>query len=132
MCLSLYDWAKYRSTKGAVKLHTLLDYDGCLPVYVNVTEGKVSGNKATYDMAISSGSVVVADRGYVDFKLLNNWNQSKINFVVRLKDNIKIISNGEKPLPENKYHEIIKDEEILLFEKDTREKYPEKLRRVVV
>jgi len=131
LCLSLYDWAKYRSTKGAVKLHTLLDYDGCLPVYVNVTEGKVADNKAAYDIAIPSGSVVVADRGYVDFTLLYGWDQAKINFVVRLKDNIKFIPYAEKPLPD-KYPEIIKDEEILLFEKNTREKYPEKLRRVVV
>jgi hypothetical protein len=85
LCLSLYDWAQYRSTKGAVKLHTLLDYDGCLPVYINVTDGKVSDNKAAYKISIPPGSVVVADRGYVDFKLLNNWNKSKINFVVRLK-----------------------------------------------
>ncbi len=132
LCLSLYDWAQYRSTKGAVKLHTLLDYDGCLPVYINVTDGKVSDNKAAYKISIPPGSVVVADRGYVDFKLLNNWNKSKINFVVRLKNNIKYIPYGERPLPENKHPEILKDEEILLFEEDTREKYPEKLRRIVI
>ena len=132
LCLSLYDWAKYRSTKGALKLHTLLDYDGCLPVYINVTDGKVSDNKAAYKITIPSGSVVVADRGYVDFNLLYNWDQAKINFVIRLKDNIKFIPYGERPLPENKYPEIIKDEEILLFEKNTREKYPDKFRRVAI
>jgi len=132
LCLSLYDWAKYKSTKGAIKLHTLLDYDGCLPVYINVTDGKVSDNKAAYDINIPSGSVVVADRGYVDFKLLNTWNQSKINFVVRLKDNIKFISYGERPLPEDKNPDILIDEDIMLFEEATRKKYPGKLRRVVV
>lgn len=132
LCLSLYDWAKYKSTKGAIKLHTLLDYDGCLPVYINVTDGKVSDNKAAYDINIPSGSVIVADRGYVDFKLLNTWNQSKINFVVRLKDNIKFISYGERPLPDNKYPDILIDEVIMLFEEATRKKYPDKLRRVVI
>ncbi len=71
LCLSLYDWAKYRNQKGAIKLHTLLDYDGCLPVYVHAGDGKLSDNKAAYHIKIPSGSVVVADRGFVDFKLLS-------------------------------------------------------------
>lgn len=79
LCLSLYDWAKYTSTKGAVKLHTLLDYDGCLPVYIHVTDGKVADNTAAYFVKIPTGSVVVADRGYVDFKLLNKWDEDKVN-----------------------------------------------------
>lgn len=90
-----------------------------MPVYINVTDGKVSDNKAAYDINIPSGSVVVADRGYVDFKLLNTWNQSKINFVVRLKDNIKFISCG-RPLPEDKNPDILIDEDIMLFEEATR------------
>ncbi|MBK8981984.1 MAG: IS4 family transposase [Ignavibacteria bacterium] len=132
LCLSLYDWAKYKSTKGAVKLHTLLDYDGCLPVYIHVTDGKVPDNKAAYFVKIPSGSVVVADRAYVDFNLLNKWDEAKINFVVRLKDNVQFIPYGERPLPENKDSNILKDEVILLFKEDTRAKYPEKLRRVAV
>lgn len=132
LCLSLYDWAKYTSTKGAVKLHTLLDYDGCLPVYIHVTDGKVADNTAAYFVKIPTGSVVVADRGYVDFKLLNKWDEDKVNFVVRLKENIKFISYAERPLPENKASNILKDEEILLFEEDTRAKYPKKLRRIAV
>ena len=132
LCLSLYDWAKYRSTKGAVKLHTLLDYDGCLPVYIHVTDGKTADNKAAYFIKIPTGSVVVADRAYVDFKLLNKWNEDKINFVVRLKENVKFIPYAERPLPENKDSNILKDEEILLFEEATRSKYPKKLRRIAV
>ena len=131
LCLSLYDWAKYTSTKGAIKLHTLLDYDGCLPVYIHVTDGKVSDNNAAYHVKIPSNSVVVADRAYVDFKLLNQWDEDKINFAVRLKENIKYIPYGERPLPE-KDPSILKDEMILLFEEKTREKYPKKLRRVAV
>lgn len=132
LCLSLYDWAKYRTKKGAIKLHTLLDYDGCLPVYVNMTDGKVGDNTAAYNINIPKESVVVADRGYVDFKLLWNWNIKKINFVVRLKENINFIPYEERPLPENRNLNILKDEVILLMEKSTRENYPEKLRRVVV
>ncbi|HMS32744.1 MAG TPA: transposase [Ignavibacteria bacterium] len=50
LCLSLYDWAKYRNQKGAIKLHTLLDYDGCLPVYVQVSDGKLADNRAAYQI----------------------------------------------------------------------------------
>lgn len=132
LCLSLYDWAKYRTKKGAVKLHTLLDYDGCLPVYVNVTDGKVGDNTAAYNINIPKESVIVADRGYVDFNLLWNWNKKQINFVVRLKENINYIPYEERPLPEKRHLNIIKDEVILLMEKSTRENYPEKLRRIVV
>lgn len=132
LCLNLYDWAKYRTKKGAIKLHTLLDYDGCLPVYVNVTDGKVSDNKAAYNIILPKDSVVVADRGYVDFKLLRSWNNQSVNFVVRLKEYIKYISYGEKPLPEKKNQNILKDEIILLEDKQTRRNYPEKLRRIVV
>jgi hypothetical protein len=132
LCVSLYDWAKYRTKKGAIKLHTLLDYDGCLPVYINVTDGKVSDNTVAYEINIPKESVLVADRGYVDFKLLWNWNMKRINFVVRLKENIKYIPYGERQLPEDRNLNILKDEEILLMEKSTRENYSEKLRRIVV
>lgn len=132
LCLSLYDWAKYRSTKGAIKLHTLLDYDGCLPVYIHVSDGKQADNKAAYHVQIPTGSVVVADRGYVDFNLLSSWDEKEINFVVRLKESINYISYGERVLPENKQSDILIDEEILLTNKDTRGKYSKKLRRIAV
>jgi len=132
LCLSLYDWAKYRSTKGAIKLHTLLDYDGCLPVYIHVSQGKVSDNKAAYHIKIPRDSVVVADRGYVDFALLSHWDENETNFVVRLKDSINYISYGERTLPDDKHCDILKDEEILLTNKDTRNKYTKKLRRIAV
>jgi len=132
LCLNLYDWAKYRTKKGAIKLHTLLDYDGCLPVYVNVTDGKQSDNKVAYEIPLPKESVVVCDRGYNDFKLFNNWTKGGVNFVVRLKDNIKFIPYGERQLPEDRNSNILKDEEILLMEPSTRKNYPDKLRRIAV
>ena len=66
LCLSLFDWAKYRAAKGAVKMHTLLDYDGNLPAYVNITDGKTADNKGAYDIPLLKGSVIVADRYYND------------------------------------------------------------------
>ena len=89
LCLSLFDWAKYKTKKGAVKMHTLLDYDGHIPAYVNITDGKTADNKRAYDIPLLKGSVIVADRFYNDFSLLNVWDSSQVYFVIRHKDNIK-------------------------------------------
>src|SRR5690554_7698361 len=77
LCLSLFDWARYKTKKGAVKMHTLLDYDGHLPAYVNITDGKTADNKGAYDIPLLKGSVIVADRFYNDFALLNVWDSSR-------------------------------------------------------
>jgi hypothetical protein len=73
LCFSLYDWAKYKTTKGAIKLHTLLDYEGFLPSFIHFTNGKVADNKGAEGIPIPENSVVVADRFYQDFSLLNKW-----------------------------------------------------------
>jgi hypothetical protein len=71
LCLSLFDWAKYKTQKGAVKLQTLLDYVGNLPAYVNITDGKTADCKEAYDIPLLKRSVIVANRFYNDFSLLN-------------------------------------------------------------
>jgi heme oxygenase len=132
LCLSLFDWAKFRKKKGAVKLHTLLDYDGCLPVYMNMTDGKVHDAKAAKEITLPKDAVVVADRAYVDFDTLSRWAQGGSYFVVRLKSSIKFNRLEEKPLPEGRHEHILIDEFIELSEENTKAKYPKKLRRVVV
>src|SRR5690625_4768494 len=82
LCLSLFDWAKYKTTKGAVKMHTLLDYNGHLPAYVNITDGKTADNKGAYDIPLLKQSVVVADRFYNNFSLLNVWDSNEVFFVI--------------------------------------------------
>ncbi|WP_312138209.1 transposase [Sphingobacterium sp.] len=64
LCLSFFDWAKYKTAKGAVKMHALLDYKGHLSTYVNITNGKTAGNKGAYDIPLIKHSVVLADRFY--------------------------------------------------------------------
>jgi hypothetical protein len=128
LCLSLFDWAKYKTAKGAVKMHTLLDYDGNLPVYVNITDGKTADNKGAYDVPLVKRSVIVADRFYNDFHLLNVWDSSGVFFVVRHKENLKYATVREFELPENRHEHILKDEIIEL----ENEKYPKLLRRVSV
>jgi hypothetical protein len=132
LCLSLYDWAKYKTHKGAVKMHTLLDYDGNLPSYVNITDGKTADNKGAYDIPLIKRSVIVADRFYNDFTLLNVWDSNQVFFVIRHKENIQFKSIKENELPENRHHHVLKDEIIELTGVQTKNKYPNKLRRVAV
>lgn len=132
LCLSLYDWARFRKKKGAIKLHTLLDYDGCLPVYMNMTDGKVHDATAVKELSLPKDAVVVADRAYLDFTTLWRWHQGGSYFVVRLKTSINFHRGTEKPLPEGRHEHILVDEYIELSQPATHAKYPKKLRRVVV
>jgi len=132
LCLSLFDWAKYKTKKGAIKMHTLLDYDGNLPAYVNITDGKTADNKGAYDVPLLKGSVIAADRFYNDFSLLNIWDSKGVFFVVRHKENIKFESVREKELPVNRHQNLLKDEIIKLTGIQSKKKYPKKLRRVAI
>lgn len=132
LCLSLFDWAKYKTAKGAVKMHTLLDFDGNLPAYVNITNGKTADNKGAYEIPLLKGSVIVADRFYNDFSLLNIWDSKGVYFVIRHKENIQYTVVKENELPENRHQHILIDEIIELKNISSKVKYPKKLRRVVV
>ena len=132
LCLSLYDWAKYKTTKGAIKLHTLLDYDRFLPSYIHITNGKVADNKGATEIAIPTNSVVVADRFYQDFSLLNKWDSNNIIFVVRCRENLQYDKLYEKELPENRHQHILIDEIIELKRDKTKNKYSKRLRRIAV
>ena len=132
LCLSLFDWAIYRKKKGAIKLHTVLDYDSCLPVYVHMSEGRVNDSKIARDLIFPQGSVVVCDRGYLDYAMLFKWTKNKVNFVTRLKSNSKF-DISESFMIDCKTNLIIKsDENIYLTESKSLANYPEKLRRIVV
>jgi hypothetical protein len=132
LCLSIFDWAKYKTGKGAVKMHTLLDFDGNLPAYVNITDGKTADNKGAYDIPLRKGSVIVADRFYNDFYLLNIWDSKGVYFVIRHKDNIQYSVVKENKLPDNRHQHILKDEIIELKNKSSKERYAKRLRRVAV
>lgn len=132
LCLSLFDWAKYKTAKGAVKMHTLLDYDGNLPAYVNITDGKTADNKGAYDIPLLANSVIVADRYYNDFSLLTVWDSSSVNFVVRHKENLKYKTIKENELPDNRHQHVLKDEIIEFTGVQAKKKYPKRLRRVAI
>jgi hypothetical protein len=130
LCLSLFPWAKFRQTKGAVKLHLLLDHDGYLPEFAIITDGKATDVITAYDFKLPLGSIVAVDRGYCDFRLFFQWNEAGTFFVTRLKENAayEIIENRPPPQHSN----VLSDQIIRLTGTQTRLKYPKQLRRVVV
>jgi hypothetical protein len=87
LCLELFEWAKFRTKKGAIKLHAVLDYDNCLPSYANITDGKTSDIKVARSILFPPGSIAVMDRAYVDFKWLNELDSKGVFFVTRIKEN---------------------------------------------
>lgn len=111
-------------------MHTLLDHDCLLPGFVNITDGKVSDNKAAFEIEILPFSIVVADRGYCDYSLLNHWDCNNVFFIARHKDNIRYISIKERPLPERHAQNVLIDEVIEFELPSAKAKYPKRLRRI--
>lgn len=132
LCLSLFDWARYKTAKGAIKMHTLLDFDGNLPAYINITDGKTADNKGAKDIPLLKGSVIVADRFYNDFPLLNIWDSNGVYFVIRHKDNLQYTVIKENDLPEKRHQHILVDQIIDLKNELSKKKYPKRLRRVAL
>jgi hypothetical protein len=98
LCASLFDWARFRQTKGAVKLHLLLDHDGYLPVFGHITDGKGSDVKVAQTLDFPRGSIVAIDRGYVDYELFTRWTRTGVFFVTRLKANADIARVESRPV----------------------------------
>ena len=130
LCLSLFLWANFRQTKGAVKLHLLLDHDGYLPDFAIITDGKTTDVKTAYNIVLARGSIVAVDRGYCDFELFHQWTQSGVFFVTRLKDNAAFRVVEDRPVPQRS--NVLTDQIIRLTSSQTSQKYPGLLRRVVV
>ena len=87
LCLSMYDWAQFCRTKGAVKLHLVLDHDGYLPKFAVITDGKVSDFEIARELSFAPGTIVVEDRGYTDYEVYARWTEAGVFFVSRLRDN---------------------------------------------
>jgi hypothetical protein len=113
LCLSLYDWAKFRRTKGAVKLHLLLDHDGYLPSYAVITDGKKSDIKVARAMKFAPGTVLVMDRGYNDYDWFAELTDQGVYFVTRMKSNADYEVLGKREPPKNS--NVLKDEDIFFF-----------------
>jgi hypothetical protein len=112
LCASMFDWAHWRQTKGAVKLHLLLDHDGYLPVFGHVTDGKVGDVKVAQNLDFPRGSIVAMDRGYTDYGLFTRWTREGVFFVTRLKSNADTVVVTSRPVPEK--GNVLRDEIIRL------------------
>ena len=130
LCAGLFDWAKFSRTKGAVKLHLLLDHEGYLPQYAYITEGKVHEVNVFKKLRFSPGTIVVFDRGLVDYQLFNEWTEEGVYFITPLKDNATYRVVKKLQVPKNR--NILKDEIIQLTGVKARKHCSCRLRRIAV
>jgi len=127
LCLSLYDWAKFRTTKGAVKLHVKLNHAGYLPAFMAMTEGKVHETTVAPSVPLESGDVVVFDRGYNDFAWFKMLVDKSVFFVTRLKKNARYKVVERRPVT----HKDIYSDQIIEFTGFyARKDCPDRLRRI--
>lgn len=128
LCLTLFPWAKFRRRKAAVKMHTLIDIHGSIPVFIHISDGKMHDVNILDILEIEAGAIYLVDRGYIDFGRLYNINIRNASFITLSKSNMKFrrvyshqsdIANG-----------IHSDQTIMLTNPTSRIEYPEKLRRI--
>jgi len=133
LCLKVFDWALFRKKKGAIKLHTVLDFDGCMPVFADLSDGKKHDVAAAHDIEFPSGSIVVADRAYVDFNWMRSLDEQGVFFVIRGKENLKFDLHERPKSPSDKANPYLQyDWQGVLSLAPSKAKYPNKLRMVQV
>lgn len=128
LCLSLFPWARYQPTKGAVRIHTQMDLRGNIPTFLHIGDGK-SYDSDILDLLIPEpGAIYVMDRGYVDFDRLGRLNRAAAFFVIRSTKNLKWRRRASHPV--DKAAGIQCDQTIVMGTAHTRNRYPDPLRRV--
>src|SRR5207237_9187334 len=130
LSVSMFDWAKFRRTKGAIKLHLLLDHDGYLPSFAVVTEGKTSEIKVARTLRFAPGTILAIDRGYVDYEWFRELTQQEVYFVTRMKEKAVYEVKEELRVPQNS--NVVSDQ-IICFPRLAREgEEPVLFRRVEI
>ena len=128
LSLSMYDWAKYKRTKGAVKLHLVLDHDGYLPCFGVITDGSVQDVKVAQQLRFTPGTIVVEDRGYNDYSLFGRWCAQGVFFVTRMKSHtLYEVVQQRLIMPKGN---IVNDQLVRLSGRDADVKCPQVLRRI--
>jgi hypothetical protein len=131
LCLSVFPWALFRSTKSAVKLHTLLDLRGNIPTFIHISDGKMHDVKILDILALKAGAFYIMDRGYLDFARLFNIDQAGAFFVTRAKSNTVYRRRYSHTVTvEDKSHGIRCDQSIILTGVNSKNGYPQLLRRI--
>lgn len=101
LCAEIFDWAKYKRTKGAVKLHLVLDNEGYLPCFAVITDGKSHDVTVGRSLRFEPGTIAVMDKGYVDFKWWKQMTEDGVYFVTRFKQDLKYETTAEREPPKN-------------------------------
>jgi hypothetical protein len=128
LCLSLFDWAPFRSTKAAIKLHTLLDLRGAIPSFIHISNGKMADVRVLDILPVEAGSFYVMDRGYIDYKRLFALHQAGAFFVTRAKDTMD--ARRVYSAPTDRSGGIVCDQRVRLNGYYAQKHYPELLRRI--
>jgi len=132
LCLSLFPWAEFKTIKGGIKTHVLLDHDDYLPRYVLITKAKQADVKVAHFLSLNPGSIVVMDLGYIDYELFAKWSNSGIFFVTRLRRDLNWTPVESRSVPRNRH---ILEDQIIRFDGQWRYRRHVKdllFRRVVV
>ncbi len=129
LCLSLFPWASFRKTKGAIKLHTLLNLRGNIPEFIHISDGKLHDVNVLDILSPEAGSIYVMDRGYVDFKRLYALHQATAFFVTRAKSNFQCKRRYSRPV--DKATGLRCDHTVVLTGFYSKKDYPETMRRIV-
>jgi len=129
LCLELYDWAHFRRSKGAVKLHLLLDHDGYLPRFAVVTEGKTHEIRVARQLHFEPGTIIAMDRGYNDYDWFETLTRQGVWFVTRMKENTNYVVTEDRPLPANA--KVLSDQ-VIAWVAQARQEKELFFRRVVV
>jgi hypothetical protein len=129
LCLSVFPWAKFRTAKGAIKMHCLYDHSGALPTFLTVTDGKKHDVRAVKEtsLPLSPDSIISMDKAYIDYKWLNSLNNQGVWFVTRAKRNIDYALAGQHPVTGKG---VLSDERIALQGPRTKTYYPKELRLI--
>src|ERR1700712_5034911 len=128
LCLSMFPWAHFRSTKAAVKMHTLLDLRGNIPSFIHVSDGKLHDVHALDMLLPEPGAIYVMDRGYIDFARLHTLHQAGAFFVTRAKSNLS--AHRIYSAPTDRTTGVIADQTIALDGVRSGQDYPVHLRRI--
>ena len=131
LCLSVFAWAPFRSTKATIKLHTLLDLRGNIPSFIHITDGKTHEVNTLDELTIESDAFYLLDRGYLDFARLYVIHESEAFFVTRAKSNTKFKRRYSHPVDRVNTN-VLCDQTGVLSVFYSSKDYPTKLRRVVV
>jgi hypothetical protein len=128
LCLSLFEWAPFRTTKAAIKLHTLLDLRGAIPAFIHISDGKMGDVKVLDRLVFEAGAFYIMDRAYIDFARLYQMHSAGAFFVTRAKRNL--VASRIYSKKTDRATGILCDQIIELNSDKGRKDYPEKLRRI--